>query len=93
MKILVTDGAGFIGAHLVKKLIDINHKVLVVETKESSGDSFGFDASNTYLKLKFKNNKFVPLVKGLRLYFKWINKVPKIKNLKKYHPFLINKKF
>ena len=53
MKILVTDGAGFIGAHLVKKLIDINHKVLVVKTKESSGDSFGFDASNTYLKLKF----------------------------------------
>ena len=31
MRILVTGGAGFIGAHLVKKLIDLNHKVLVVD--------------------------------------------------------------
>ena len=41
MRILVTGGAGFIGAHLVKKLIDLNHKVLVVDNlKVIGGISF-----------------------------------------------------
>jgi UDP-glucose 4-epimerase len=37
MKILVTGGAGFIGAHLVKKLIDSNHKVLVIDSLKTIG--------------------------------------------------------
>ena len=37
MKILVTGGAGFIGAHLVKKLIDLKHKVLVVDNLKVIG--------------------------------------------------------
>ena len=31
-KILVTGGAGFIGAHLTQKLVEQNHKVMVVDT-------------------------------------------------------------
>ncbi|MCQ6559709.1 NAD-dependent epimerase/dehydratase family protein [Paenibacillus mendelii] len=31
MKILVTGGAGFIGSHLVKKLIDMNHTVITLD--------------------------------------------------------------
>ena len=37
MKILVTGGAGFIGAHLVNKLIEDNHKLMVVDKMISNG--------------------------------------------------------
>tara|TARA_B100000989_G_scaffold49912_1_gene32913 strand:- start:23778 stop:24758 length:981 start_codon:yes stop_codon:yes gene_type:complete len=37
VKVLVTGGAGFIGAHLVKKLIEKKYKVLVVDTLETIG--------------------------------------------------------
>ncbi len=81
--------------NLLKKIFKINKKknYKVIETKGTPGDSFGYDASNTYLKLKFKNYKFIPLEKGLRLYFQWINRVPQIKNLKKFHPFKMTKDY
>ncbi len=80
--------------NLLKKILKINNKkkYKVLETKGTPGDSFGYDASNTYLKSKFKNYTFIPLEKGLKLYFQWINRVPKIKNLKEYHPFVMTKK-
>ena len=31
MKILVTGGAGFIGSHLVEKLISQNHKIVIID--------------------------------------------------------------
>src|SRR3989344_1680602 len=34
MKILVTGGTGFIGAHLVDKLIELGHDVIVISNKE-----------------------------------------------------------
>ena len=37
-KILVTGGAGFIGAHLVQKLIDKRFKVMVVDSLKTIGD-------------------------------------------------------
>ena len=37
MKILVTGGVGFIGAHLVKKLLDNKHQVLVFDNLSTIG--------------------------------------------------------
>ena len=81
--------------NLLKIIFKINNKKnhKIKETTGTPGDSFGYDASNKYLKSKFKNYKFIPLEKGLKLYFEWIKKVPVVKDLRKYHPFLINKKF
>ena len=36
-KILVTGGAGFIGAHLVKKLVEKKFKVMVVDNLKTIG--------------------------------------------------------
>ena len=79
--------------NLLKIIFKINNKKnhKIKETTGTPGDSFGYDASNKYLKSKFKNYKFISLEKGLRLYFKWIKKVPVVKDLRKYHPFKINK--
>ena len=37
LKILITGGAGFIGAHLTEKIIKLGHKVLVVDILKSQG--------------------------------------------------------
>ena len=39
-KILVTGGAGFIGAHVTDRLIKLNHEVLVVDSLKTIGESF-----------------------------------------------------
>ena len=36
-KILITGGAGFIGAHLTERLLSLGHKVLVVDLMKSQG--------------------------------------------------------
>ena len=33
MKSLVTGGAGFIGSHIVDRLIDLGHEVIVLDTE------------------------------------------------------------
>jgi UDP-glucose 4-epimerase len=40
MKILVTGGAGFIGSHLVKKLIDLNHVVITLDDLSTGKEDF-----------------------------------------------------
>jgi UDP-glucose 4-epimerase len=79
--------------NLLKIIFKINNKKnhKIKETTGTPGDSFGYDASNKYLKSKYKYYKFISLEKGLKLYFKWIKKVPVVKDLRKYHPFKINK--
>ena len=53
MKILVTGGAGFIGSHLVEKLIQLNHDVVVIDNLCNS------KKTNLKSVIKNKNLKFV----------------------------------
>ena len=80
---------------LIKTILKVNKKKkykIIVKRKGTPGDSFGFDASNKYLKKKFYSYKFTSLEDGLIKYFKWINKVPKIQNINNYHPLKIKSK-
>jgi UDP-glucose 4-epimerase len=54
MKIIVTGGAGFIGSHLVDRLISMDHKVVVIDNESSEVHSqFYFNSSSdaTYYRL------------------------------------------
>ena len=61
-------------------------KKIIERKKGTPGDSFGYNASNQYIKNKFPNYKFTSLEKGIRNFLKWINEVPVKKNIKKFHP-------
>jgi UDP-glucose 4-epimerase len=73
---------------LIELILNINnkknHKVIV--KSETKGDSFGYNGSNSYLKKKFNNYNFLTLKNSLIKYFKWIEKLPINKDLKKCHP-------
>jgi len=74
---------------LIKLILKIKNKPnykVIAKTQGTPGDSFGFHASNNYLKKKFNNYKFFSLEDGLIKYFKWIDIVPSEKNLKYFHP-------
>ena len=68
----------------IKNLNFKNKKIII--SKNTMGDSFGWDASNTYFRKKYNNYNFISLEQGLKKYFSWINKLPKKANLKGYHP-------
>nr|QNO55405.1 ADP-L-glycero-D-manno-heptose-6-epimerase [Methanosarcinales archaeon ANME-1 ERB7] len=40
MKIIVTGGAGFIGSHVVDRLLDAGHEVLVLDNLSSGNEGF-----------------------------------------------------
>ena len=51
MKSLVTGGAGFIGSHIVDKLIDLGHEVIIIDNQCANNEKF-------YLHPKAKNYQF-----------------------------------
>jgi UDP-glucose 4-epimerase len=55
-KCLVTGGAGFIGSHLVDKLIELAHEVIVIDNESSeSHDHFYFNDKAVYFKYSIEN--------------------------------------
>ena len=40
MKILITGGAGFIGSHVVDRLIEENHEIVVLDNLSSGNEEF-----------------------------------------------------
>jgi UDP-glucose 4-epimerase len=55
MKILVTGGCGFIGHHLVNKLIDDGHAVTVIDNCSADNDKFYFNDKANYFKFDICN--------------------------------------
>ena len=71
MKLLVTGGAGFIGSHIVDKLIDLGHEVVVIDNESSQSHfQFYFNSTATYHKLDivdYENTR--PLYDGVDYVF------------------------
>ena len=63
MKILVTGGAGFIGAHLVNKLISSKNKVLIVDNLQGVGGIPYVHPKATFLKGCITSKKIHDLIK------------------------------
>ena len=71
--ILVTGGAGYIGSKLVTKLLDLNHKVTVIDTLKFSSKSLNhlFNHKNFNFVKKSKNlfgnniEKFISIQTGI----------------------------
>ena len=85
----LSNGKSITVKKLIKTMLKVNNlnKYKIIVKRNTQGDSFGFHASNYYLKSKFNNYKFKNIKDGLSLFFNWVNKVPLKKNIAKYHPF------
>jgi len=79
---------------LINEILKVNNKkkYKIQIEKGTPGDSFGYHASNKYLRKKFANYRFIKLQKGLKKYFQWIDKLPKNKKLYNYHPLKLAQK-
>ena len=62
-KILVTGGAGFIGAHLVDKLIKRKYKVLVVDSLKTIGGIPFINPKSKFLKGDILDTKILKKIK------------------------------
>ena len=52
MKSLVTGGSGFIGSHLVDKLIELGHEVIIIDNESSTvHENFYYNDKATYYKM------------------------------------------
>lgn len=60
MKILVTGGAGFIGSHIVDKLILANHNVSVIDNL-STGSLRNINPNASFISLDIRDTKLLPL--------------------------------
>jgi UDP-glucose 4-epimerase len=75
MKSIVTGGAGFIGSHLVDKLCELGHEVIVIDNETSTvHESFWYNPTvkynNNYYKYDIADyNKIRPLFEGVDYVF------------------------
>jgi UDP-glucose 4-epimerase len=65
MNILVTGGAGFLGSHLVDKLLELKHKVVIIDNLSTGqkkflhgGDFYKIDIKSPMITAVFKKHKF-----------------------------------
>lgn len=70
-KSIVTGGAGFIGSHIVDKLIALGHKILVIDNESSEvHDNFYYNDKAEYHKLDISDyEKTRPLYEGVDYVF------------------------
>ena len=78
MKIIVTGSSGFIGYHLAKKLLELNHTV------------YGIDSINNYYDVKIKNNRTKELKKFKNFFFLKVDLKNKAKIEKYFKKIKIN---
>ena len=70
-KIIVTGGAGFIGSHIVDRLINDGHEVVVIDNESADAhDNFYYNDKAVYHKLDIKNYEDIePLFNGVTYVF------------------------
>ena len=71
MKVLVTGGNGFIGSHIVDRLVDLGHETIVVDDNSAeSNEKFYFNAEATNYKIDICNYEDIKnVMKGVKVVF------------------------